>query len=547
MPQDAFTLRLNALELNKMLKGGRINKINQPAREEISFLIYTGSRTLKLNLCANAENCGVYFSDEEQENPLVAPNFCMLLRKHLQSAEISEVDSPNFERILRFRFKCVSDFSSCERILYAEIMGKYSNLILTENGVILGALKSTSLDFGSKRMIFSGASYVPPAPQDKVNPSDFAALSRTLSEADGDISKYLFTHVAGLAPVTAEMIVDSFQGGDFAKHVSEFLFSDEISACVKEAGGAPVDFLARRVEGAIPFPTLSEAQSYFYGKRRAAKQFERQKAKLESVVKTALKKQEKRLAQVLERKTACADAEENRVKGELLTANLYRLERGMSGCELENYYDGTLLKIALDNTLTPAQNAQSYYKKYRKQKRTLEMVAPQEAEIRAESDYLESVYSLVSSADDLNDLKSIEEELLAAGLVKPPQEKARKKKPEVPFRSFEQGGFEILAGRNNLQNEKLLRSCDSEDIWLHAQKYHSCHVVIRTNGRAVPDTVLEFAARICARYSSAKGERIPVDYCRLKYVKKPKGSRAGFVVYTDYKTILAEALQQFDA
>ena len=160
MPQDAFTLRLSARELNDALRGGKINKINQPLPEEISFLIYTGTRTVKLVLNVNASDCGVYFYEAEQENPLVAPNFCMLLRKHLQNAEILEISTVGFERIVALRLKCVSDFSVAERILYAEIMGKYSNLILTENGVILGALKTTSLDDNCKRTIFGGVKYV---------------------------------------------------------------------------------------------------------------------------------------------------------------------------------------------------------------------------------------------------------------------------------------------------------------------------------------------------------------------------------------------------
>lgn len=539
MPQDAYTIRLNVRELNSALKGGKINRVNQPSREELSFIIYTGKKTVKLVLSTNASSCGAYFTEDEQENPLVAPNFCMLLRKHLQNAEILDITTPGFERIICFRFLCTSDFSSCERVLYAEIMGKYSNLILTENGVILGALKTTMLDENCKRTILAGVKYTPPSPQDKVNPSDFAALQSVLKEADGDLSRFLFTRVAGLAPSTAEMIVASFRGGDFARHVYEFIFSDECEPCVREGQ----DFFARRVEGGIPFPTLSAAQTYFYTKRRAEKQFELLKRKLEAAASGAKKKQEKRLALVLERKAQAGNAEENRVKGELLTANLYRLQQGINSCVLENYYDGTQMKILLDPLLTPAQNAQNYYKKYRKQKRTLEVLKPQEAEIKAELDYTESILAAVQSADGETDLRSLEEEMLAAGLMRAPQEKAKRKKAEIPYRSYEKDGFRIFAGRNNLQNDKLVKAGAPEDIWLHTQKYHSCHVVIRTEGKRVPDEVLLFAAGVCARYSSGKGGRIPVDYCKIKFVKKPPKAKAGFVVYTDYKTLLVDPLE----
>ncbi len=236
MPQDAFTLRINAAELNE---------------------------TLKLILSSNARDCGAYFTEDERENPLVAPNFCMLLRKHLQSAEILEVTMPDFERILCFKFLCTSDFSSCERILYAEIMGKYSNLILTENGIILGALKMTSLDENTKRTVFAGAKYTLPEPQDKVNPSDTAALRNVLTKAQGDLGRFLFTRVAGLASATAELIAATYRGGDLTEHVTRFIFSNECQPCVLERENQPVDFFARslslRFRRRKPISTLSGA------------------------------------------------------------------------------------------------------------------------------------------------------------------------------------------------------------------------------------------------------------------------------------------------
>ena len=542
MPQDAFTLRLNALELDGALKGGRINKINQPSKEELSFIIYTGKRTVKLVLNANASDCGVYFTDDERENPLVAPNFCMLLRKHLQGAEILEVSAVGFERIIRFRLACTSDFSSCERVLYAEIMGKYSNLILVENGVILGALKTTALDENCKRMILAGAKYSLPARQDKADPQNVSELAQTLRGHEGD-ARFLFAHVAGLAPCTAEQIVAGYRGGDYAQYVHDYIFRDEISPCVTEREGVPVDFLARGTEGAVAFSTLSEAQTYYYTLKRAASFLRQWRRTLESACAAAIKKHEKRLAQILEKRQTCADAEENRVKGELLTANLYRLTRGEKSCELENYYDGALLKISLDERLSPAQNAQNYFKRYRKQKRTLEALAPQEEEVRGELEYLRSLQTAIACAKDEEDLRGAEEELAAAGLLKTPQVKTKKKAREIPFRAYEIAGFRVLAGRNNLQNDKLIRQGAPEDFWLHAQKYHSCHVLIQTEGKRVPEETLLFAARLCARYSDGKGGRIPVDYCRLKYVKKPPKAKAGFVIYTDYKTLLVDPLE----
>lgn len=547
MPQDTFTIRLLAKELSSSLRGGRINRINQPGKEELSLLIYTQKSTLKLTINANAADCGVYFTTDNPPNPLTAPNFCMLLRKYLQGAEILSVETPGFERILIFRVLCFSDFSTAERELRVEIMGKYSNILLTEKGVILGALKTTTIDENCRRAILPGASYLPPAPQDKTDPSDLPALYALLSPPlPEDLPRFLFQHVAGLAPCTAEQIVSGYRGGDFAQYVHDTIFSDEIAPCVVEKNGVPADFFARSVEGGLPFESISAAEQYFYAGRRRKKGFDELQRKLTSAVSSAKKKQEKRLSQILEKRRQCEGMEEDRIKGELLTANLYRLKQGMRSCELENYYDeaGGTVKIALDERLSPADNAQAYFKRYRKQKRTLEALAPQEAEVRSELEYSLSLLAAISSAENVDDLKCLEEELQLAGLLKQPEKRRKQSAPEFPFRRFEKDGFEILAGRNNLQNDRLVRTSAPDDVWLHAQKYHSSHVVIRAQGRVVPDEVLLFAAGICARYSDAKqGGRIPVDYCLVKQVKKPSKAKAGFVIYRDYKTVLVEPLE----
>ena len=539
MPQDAFTLRHAARELDAALKGGRVNKINQPDRETLSLYLYTGKRTLKLTLSANASDCGAYFSDEDRENPLTAPNFCMLLRKHLQGAQILGVEQVKFERILAFRFACVSDFSSAERVLYAEIMGKYSNLLLTERGVILGALKTTAADAGTKRLILAGAKYVLPAPQEKTDPSDFAALSALCAHAQGELENFLFTRVAGLAPCTARMLAQCYRGGDLAKYVYDYLFSDETAPCVLERDGEAVDFYARHAEGARPFETLSAAQTYYYTKKRARREAENARRRLLAAVNGAVKKQEKRLAQIKEKQKEAERCEDVRVKGELLTANLYALGRGMKACELTDFYSetGEKVKIALDPALTPAQNAQAYFKKYRKQKRTLEALAPQERETLEELAYLKSLLPVLTAAENKEDLAAAEEELFAAGLLKAPQERTKKKRPPIPYRTFEKDGFTIYAGRSNMQNDRLIRESAPDDLWLHARNVHSCHAVIKTAGRAVPEEVLAFAAGVCAKYSAGGGEKLPVDACPVRRVKKPPKSRPGFVTYSDFQTV----------
>ena len=550
MPQDAFTLRRNVRELEKLLVGGKINKVIQPTKDEVLLYIYTGKSLLKLIICTNASFCRICLTEEEKDAPSVAPNFCMLLRKHLLGAQITAVAQTGFERIVAITLHCVSDFTQTDRVLYAEIMGKYSNIVLTEQGVILGALKTASLETNAVRVLFPGARYALPAPQDKADPTDRAALTAAVAAvlSSADPAAALADRVAGIAYPTAAQIVADYPlntGMPFSDFVYDYLFAGDDAPCVLCRDGVPVEFGAKMLAGATPVTSLQEAQETVYGYKSNKKAFEEKKRRLSAAAAGLKKKQEKKLAQILEKLQECEDAEACRLKGELITANIYRLERGMSACKLENYYEegAPLLTIALDKTLSPAQNAQKYYKRYAKLKRTVEALTPRLKAERAELDYTESVLSSVAQAEEMQDLAEIEEELIALRLLREPQGQSgkRRKPAETPFRVFEKDGFIIRAGRNNVQNDRLVRASAPDDIWLHTQKYHSAHVVIAAEGRKVPETVLEFAARICAYYSDGRGGgKLPVDYCQRKFVKKPSGGKAGFVHYTDYKTVLVE-------
>ena len=491
-------------------------------------------------------------SDMPRTAPDVAPNFCMLLRKHLTGATLLSVQQQGFERILAFTFDCAGEFSRAERVLYAEIMGKYSNLVLTESGVISGALKVSSLQENFKRVLFPGVVYSPPEPQDKANPADIAALEERLRAfGGGDLAEFLFSNLSGLALPTCRQIAEEVFGGrgepfgesapEAAKSIYDFIFSDRIAPAVLRVNGEAKDFFARFPRGER-CESVNEAQDRYYTERETLRDFTEKRRRLEGLLASRRKKEEKKLALLLERERDCADMEKNRIFGELITANIYQLRKGMDGCELVNYYDENAapVKIPLDRTLAPAQNAQKYYKKYNKQKRTLAAVAPQKEEALSDLDYTNSMLSALARAENMLDLAEIEEELRAAGLL-PPLKKRQKTAAAVPFRTFRKDGFFIFAGRNNVQNDRLLREAAGGDIWLHTQKYHSAHVLIRTEGRKVPDSVLLAAAEICAYFSDGQaGNKIPVDWCERRFVKKPPKAKAGFVVYTDFKTILAD-------
>ena len=568
MPQDAFHIRRATAELNTFLAGGKINRISQVNKDELTFIIYTGKRTVKLILSANASGARVCLSATEKEPAPVAPNFCMLLRKHLQGAEILAVRQHEFERIVEIDLHCTTDFSESDRTLHCELMGKYSNIILTENGVILGALKISSLEDNTHRVLLAGAKYLYPAPQDKLSPFDGAGMRSRLeiflsTRQEGvdreSLSVWLFENVSGLALPTAREIIRRAEekAGALAllffpssnaplwEFVGEFCLHEPNNPHLVEKNGVPADFFAFEVDGGIPMPSLCKAQDEFFTRRENKKGFEDRKRKLENTARALKKKQMKKLQETMERLKEAEKAEEYRIKGELLTANLYRIEKGMTSIELENWYseEGGTIKITLDATLTPAQNAQKYFKIYNKHKRAKEILTPMLEKEQADVEYTDSVISAILSAENMDDLKEIETEMTEMGLLRAPKARAggKKKEEPIPFREYEYEGYKIYAGRNNIQNDRLLRLASPDDIWLHTQKYHSSHVIIVAQGGQVRDEVILYAAEICAYYSDGRdGDKIPVDYCKRKFVKKPNKSKAGFVVYTDYKTVLVK-------
>ena len=551
MPQDAFHIRRLTQELNEVLRGGKINRISQVSKDELTFIVYTGKTTLKLIISSNATGARVCISDSEKEPLAVAPNFCMLLRKHLQGAEILSIAQRETERIVEITLHCTGDFSQCDRVLVCELMGKYSNVVLTEKGVVLGALKTTALMDDNHRVLLAGAKYEYPKPQDKLSPINAQAIDARFAEFSAlysspvtgeDRASFLFENVAGFALSTAREIVKRQEQSDVSlgAFVCSFFQNEPCNPCL-----TATDFFAFLTEGGLPMPTLYVAQDKYFTSREKKKGFEDKKRRLESGVRAFKKKAQKRLQDVTQRLLDAEKAEENRIKGELLTANLYRVEKGEKSVELENWYDekGGTIKIALDATLSPSKNAQKYFKIYNKQKRAKEILTPMQTAEEKEIDYADSVFSAIALAESDDDLKEIETELISEGLIRAPQKKipSKKKETEIPFRVFDCDGFKIYVGRNNIQNDRLVRLAAPDDIWLHTQKYHSSHVIIAVEGRQVRDEIILRAAEICAWYSDGRdSDKIPVDYCKRKFVKKPSKSKAGFVVYTDYKTVLVK-------
>ncbi len=547
MPQDALHIRQIVKELRPLLVGGKINRVAQADKEELTLYIYTEKRVVKLLLSTNASFARVCLTDVARKPLPVAPNFCMLLRKHLLGGEILDVRQVGFERIIEIDFFCQADFFAGKRTLVCELMGKYSNLILVEEGKILGALKTTSLEVGT-RVLFPGALYAYPKAQDKLSPFDKEGVKQAAlrhfalrEKSIESVADFLFEKVVGIAPATAREMANAYRGEEIEEFVFEFCNRDFTGGYLRYDKEKAVDFFAFPVSGGVPYPSLIEAEDAYFSGRQNKKELEGKRTRLQALLRAYEKKQRKHLQEILEKLIEAQGAEDNRKKGELLTANLYRLSRGAHEIEVDDYYTGERVKIALDATLPPAKNAQRYYKLYNKQKRAQEILSPRKEEIEGVLAYLDSVAFSLAVAEEYETLVEIERELEELSPSKQTGKNNKKGKQETLSlpRTYLIDGFTVKAGKNNLQNDRLYKECGGEDIWLHAQKYHSAHVYILTASKQPTEKVLLAAAEICARYSEAKGgEKIPVDYCEKKKVKKAPHAKAGRVYYNDYQTLV---------
>lgn len=559
MPQDAFSLLHTTKELANIVNGSRIDKINQPDNDTVIFSIRAGNKNLKLLISANAQNTRVCITNQERQNPLTAPNFCMLLRKHLSHSVIKNIELLGFERIIKITIECKNElWELTEKTIYAEIMGKFSNIILVENGTILGALKQSTLDSGNLRPIFSGLEYKLPISQDKVEILDEINSKKILEKFNNqDLENFIFMNFKGVAKSTATEIVDSyrrkinvefidvknFKIDDFYQHFKSFYVTPNISPnIVKLDSGS--DFFITEYKSVLGvkkrFNTILDCVETFYKEKEENKLFESKKSKLYQAVSSFDKKIRKKHQLLLERELSCKDLEKNRLYGELIISNLYQLKYPTDKAMVVDYTkeDCPTIEIKLDKNLTPKENAEKFFKKYNKQKKTLVATREFIKENQEILDYISTLFREIEDAENYDDFIDIEEELAISGIIKSQKSKKIKEKQSKP-RYYEYLEFEILVGRNNLQNDRLTLSSERLDMFLHTKDYHSSHVIIKSNNREIPDNVIQYAAEICAYYSKAKNsDKVPVDYTLKKYVKKPHGMKTGMVIYTNHKTIL---------
>ena len=552
MPQDAFTLRFLTSELSDALVGGKVNKIIQPDNDNVVFTIYNKNKIQKLLACVNPSSPRVSICDEDFLTPLTAPNFCMLLRKHLLGATISKISLIGFDRIIKIDFTPSSEyFDENPKTIYLELMGRYSNIILTMNDKILGGNRGINVFDNGVRPLIVGKTYTFPPVGEKKLPND-KSLIEYFEYCTENLAEHICKGVQGIALSTAQEIVFRFKQENpnaefsaeaFFEYFNNFLFDTKLKPCVYFSGDDVLDVCALPYEtfnnNFIPFEHLYEAENYYYKATQTSKIFNQFKNRLNSIVSAQIKKQKKKLQTIKARELDASSLEENRIKGELILANIYQIKNGQPSVTLLNYYDGLECNIELDTALSPAQNAEKYYKKYNKQKRTLTALKPQIQALESEVDYLDSVLFEIEFCDNILDLQKVSDELVESGLIKDnSQKKKSMKKEELSCREYLFEDYIIKVGRNNVENDKLTFSAKPSDVWLHVKDFHSSHVIISCpDGKLPPQKVLTFAGEVCAYYSNARlNGKTEIVYTFKKFVKKPPKSKMGFCVYENYKS-----------
>lgn len=572
MALDGILLSFLADELNKTLEGARVDKVHQPEKDEIDIVLRLRSGSEKLLMSSGANSPRIHLTQANKENPMSPPMFCMLLRKHLTGAKFAGVRQPGFERILFVDFDTRNELGDeVRRTLAVEIMGRYSNIILIdENGRILDAVKHVDETMSRERQILPGLNYELPPKQDKLSLSDTpsdAIAARIRQERDCELQKGLIGTIQGISPVVCREISQIVFGDaairtsavekdgwvrlsaflekmryDIAsKHGQPFMISDVTTRKPKDFSFMPITQYGDAVLTS-KFDSFSKLLDAFYTERDMIERINQRARDMLSVVTGAEERTARKLANQRSELVQSRDREHLRICGDLISANLYKLQKGMTSCTVGNFYEENEpeVSVKLDPALSPSQNAQKYYREYRKASAAEKYLKEQIAADEEELAYLDTVLDELSRAQSESGLAEIREELVGEGYLKNRGRngKGRNNRESSPMRFKSDDGFEILIGRNNRQNDRLtLKIAGRNDVWMHTKNIPGAHVIVLANGENVPDSTLTQAAILAATYSKAKDSaQVPVDYTLVRYVKKPSGAKPGKVIYDNFKT-----------
>ena len=568
MPLDAIFLSALTAELNETLPGSRIDKIQQPERDTVLLQVRSQSAgNRKLLLSASSNHPRLHYTEARYENPAQPPMFCMLLRKHLAGGRVVSLRQLPLERAVDFCVESADELGELsEKHLYLELMGRNSNLILTgSDGRILDCLRRVDFEMSEKRQVLPGLFYREPPAQGKL---DFRTETvETLYEALGAVDhpaaldRWLMDRFAGISPLIARELAWLSTGRtdpdilDLDRPALAAALLRELRALPE--GFAPTRLLLngerkdfsfrpiRQYEGYMTqdsFPSFSALLDDFYTGKALAERMRARTQTLHKSLSNQLARLRRKLANQEQELEATYDRERLRQLGDIVTANLHRMERGQARLSAVDFYDPDMkeIEIPLNVTLSPQQNAAKFYKDYNKAKHAEKFLTEQIALGRTEESYLASVLDALDRAETEGDIADIRAELVEGGYLKQTdRRKQMKLPPSKPMEFRSSDGFQILVGRNNRQNDLLTtRLAYKTDLWLHVQKAHGSHVIIACAGAEVPDQTVTEAAELAAWFSQARqGRNVPVDLCPVRQVKKPAGAKPGMVVYENYRTV----------
>lgn len=563
MPMDGVTLNLIARELDALLAGGRVDKVSQPERDEIILTVRNGGENHLLLLSASAACARAQITREKKANPLEPPNLCMLMRKHLLGGRIASVRQAESDRILEIVFEHTDELGDrAKKTLICEFMGKHSNLILVaENGRIMESARRVNEFISSYREVLPGVDYCRPPAHGKIpfDAIDVQSLCQSLSEKSGLLSRALAASVSGLsAPLSRELAYRAAGNedacvGDIPNEIAsqrvrdavEDILQNPSSRILLDDSGAPVDLLAfeyksRTGQPQREYPTISEAIDDFYRLRDREERVKQKSAAIHRVLRNNIDRLEKKIALQAEAAETGARAEEFRIKGEMLSASPHLVKKGMKTVMLPNYYDESCaeIEVALDEKLSAMANAQKYFKLYKKALGARRLAEEQRLKSAEELDYLEGQLDNLQKCADERDLSEIREELVKFGYIRDSLSRRQIKvlSQSEPMKFTSSDGTLILVGKNNVQNDRLTFSAESDEWWLHVKDMPGSHVIVKSVNPT--ETTLLEAARLAAKYSKGgASSNVPVDMTRRRYVKKPGGARPGFVIYTHQRTV----------
>ena len=572
MALDGITIAALRCEFEDKLLNSRIYKIAQPENDEILLTLKATTGQYRLLISAGASLPFLYITDTNKPSPATAPNFCMLLRKHIQNGRITAIRQPSLERIIMFDIEHLNEMGDmCKKTLAVEIMGKHSNIIfIDDKNMIIDSIKHISSAVSSVREVLPGRDYFIPETMNKSNPLDvtYDAFTDALISKPMPAAKAIYSSFTGFSPLMAEELMfrsgldSSIPASEYSQDSLKHLYNNFswLMDSVKDNdfepnmildGDTPVEFAAVKLTqyGDKPSdsnPSISYILENYYARRNTVTRIKQKSSDLRRIVQTVLERNVKKYELQLKQLKDTEKKDKYRIYGELLNTYGYNLAPGEKSFTTENYYTNEQITIPLDPTLSATDNAKKYFDKYGKLKRTEEALSVQTADTKAEIEHLESIATALDIALVESDLTEIKQELTEAGYIKKKGHGKNKEAKSKPFHYVTDDGYDIYVGKNNYQNDYLtFKFASGGDWWFHAKKMPGSHVIVKADGKELPDNIYEIAGALAAYYSKGREmDKVEIDYVLKKEVKKPAGSKPGFVVYyTNYSLVASPSLK----